>query len=534
MNKPFLLHQAAPRGTVAWVAHLAAVTLPMAAPVIAALNRLEAGSDQDRDRLVDLILRDPTLTARVLRLANSSRYSPDQPINTVSRALIMMGLNTVRALCLSALVIDGVLGKGLRRHIEQILARSLKRACLARELFTQALGAQSRAQGVIPVAETVIPVADSAIAVGENATLDEAESVFIAALLFNLAELTFWANQPESPAHQRLSDPDPAIRLTAENQLLGTHFTKITAGLARHWHLGPLLPQALSAQPLGLAARAVALADRITAYPPETWQSPAMQPLWQEAAALNRRDTPATVAPAVIDQPTLSRALEQAAKVYGLESVMAAATGASPVSVAIKKPPNSRIMKSDPQLQLNILRELAQASAHRRSPHTIFHLLIEGVHRGMGLERVVVAFLRQHIAKAQYCVGDGTAHWYEQFRFDTRPAANSLFAYAVQQGGLLWVKPDFVRAHKYLAWEASHAVTGGEDGLVYVFTLEGKKPGFIYADRGGFGGLITQAQADSFQHFALQAQRQLEALQKHPPETTPAKRRHVIRDVKRE
>lgn len=64
-------------------------------------------SANDLNRIISL---DPVLTGHVLKLINSAYYSLPNQISSLARAIIMLGLNTVKNLALSTAVI-GALGK---------------------------------------------------------------------------------------------------------------------------------------------------------------------------------------------------------------------------------------------------------------------------------------------------------------------------------------------------------------------------------------------------------------------------------------
>ncbi len=55
-------------------------------------------------RLAEIILQDPSLTGKILRLANSSFYSPAVEIRTVHQAVSMVGITTVKCLALSSAI----------------------------------------------------------------------------------------------------------------------------------------------------------------------------------------------------------------------------------------------------------------------------------------------------------------------------------------------------------------------------------------------------------------------------------------------
>lgn len=70
-------------------------------------NRPDA-SPNDLNRIISL---DPVLTGLVLRLINSAYYSLPNQVTSLARAIIMLGLNTVKNLALSTAILQTVGGK---------------------------------------------------------------------------------------------------------------------------------------------------------------------------------------------------------------------------------------------------------------------------------------------------------------------------------------------------------------------------------------------------------------------------------------
>ena len=66
-------------------------------------------SANDLQRVISL---DPVLTARVLKLINSAYYSLGLPITSLTRAIVMLGLNTVKNLALSFAILSNLKGDG--------------------------------------------------------------------------------------------------------------------------------------------------------------------------------------------------------------------------------------------------------------------------------------------------------------------------------------------------------------------------------------------------------------------------------------
>ena len=55
--------------------------------------------------LVNIIEQDPPFTATILKVANSAFYSPSTPIDTLSRAIVTLGYNTIRDIASSGAII---------------------------------------------------------------------------------------------------------------------------------------------------------------------------------------------------------------------------------------------------------------------------------------------------------------------------------------------------------------------------------------------------------------------------------------------
>lgn len=71
------------------------------AKVIEVCNQPQT-SPNDLNRLISL---DPVLTGKVLKLINSAYFTLSEPVTSVTRAIIMLGLNTVKNLALSTSIV---------------------------------------------------------------------------------------------------------------------------------------------------------------------------------------------------------------------------------------------------------------------------------------------------------------------------------------------------------------------------------------------------------------------------------------------
>lgn len=80
-------------------------------------------SPNDLNRVISL---DPVLTGQVLKLINSAYYSLPNQITTLTRAIIMLGINTVKNLALSTAILGSVGREGMEcLSMDQFLAHSI-------------------------------------------------------------------------------------------------------------------------------------------------------------------------------------------------------------------------------------------------------------------------------------------------------------------------------------------------------------------------------------------------------------------------
>src|SRR4051812_10945405 len=72
---------------------------PASARIVNELKALTTDPKTTANQLAEVILREPSLGARVLHLVNSSFYRRSKPIMTVSQAVIQVGMKPLAELC---------------------------------------------------------------------------------------------------------------------------------------------------------------------------------------------------------------------------------------------------------------------------------------------------------------------------------------------------------------------------------------------------------------------------------------------------
>lgn len=169
------------------------------------------------DEVVEPILLSPALTERVLRLANSACLNQAEPVTSVSRAVALLGQDSVRAMALMLSLLDEVTDEEDRKLLLRETARSTAAMSLARELAVLT-GADPQRAGV-------------------QAVLCALGRMLVAARLPD----TFRDIQKQAKA-SGLSENEQAQRM------LGMDFHQVAASGATSWRLDSGLSEFLSRQ----------------------------------------------------------------------------------------------------------------------------------------------------------------------------------------------------------------------------------------------------------------------------------------------
>ncbi len=78
--------------------------IPSLSVIVSRLIKVVNSSDSSAEDVADLIEKDPALTGKVLRLANSAFYGVPRSVSSVQSAVVILGFNTLKSIVLSASV----------------------------------------------------------------------------------------------------------------------------------------------------------------------------------------------------------------------------------------------------------------------------------------------------------------------------------------------------------------------------------------------------------------------------------------------
>jgi putative nucleotidyltransferase with HDIG domain len=177
----------------------------------------EAGRDDfSPDSLARIILKDPSLTARILKMANSPFYHRLSEIKTVNQAVSVMGVTTVKCLALSSSVL----------RPERIVKTS---GVDPRKLFSH-----------------VLSVASASEAIAQAVHFKAVEEAFIAGLLHDVGVLFFIHHYPDVYRDIVNKKVRASSLIEAERQVFGIDHAEVGMHLAEVWRLPDYMGRAIA------------------------------------------------------------------------------------------------------------------------------------------------------------------------------------------------------------------------------------------------------------------------------------------------
>lgn len=183
--------------------HKELLSLPQTLSEVLRITKDEKSSAQD---LATVLMRDPAMTAKMLRIANSPFYGAGRQITTVTQAVMTLGIRTVTALTLSSSVYK-LVGDW---------KTAIDRARFWRHSLEVAIGSRmlSEALGRKP-----------------------AEESFVAGLLHDIGILVMESSFPEQYRKVWLRAQQGEDLISIEEEIWGTNHARVGKFLLEQWHL---------------------------------------------------------------------------------------------------------------------------------------------------------------------------------------------------------------------------------------------------------------------------------------------------------
>ena len=468
-----------PTGLGGWVQKLGDAGMPVFAHTARDISHVSDSRESSAAELARVVLQDAAMTAKLLRVANSPVFNPmGKSISTVSRAVVVLGFQEVRSICLSIAVVESMLKGKQKQRVAGEMARSFHAAVQARAF------ARKRKD-------------------------KSPEEVFIATLLSHLGDMAFWAfagdsaERMDTALRQRADDPPDKV----QQDVLGFVFRELTLSLGREWKLGDLLEESLEGRvDKNPRAGSVLLGYELAVASEKGWDSP-------EVKKLVKRIAENLYLPAEEVGKLVKANAEEAADTaafYGAQF----ASELIPVPAdkrhpAEQPPPEQQapvFLEPDPMLQLTILRELSALMEGKPNINMVLEMVLEGIYRGIGMDRTLFALRSpdHRFLMGRYALGMDDETLRRTFQFETGSQHTSVFTHVLDTRQSVWMNELDQGGQGRLITPQVKAVTLGADFFVTPIEIRGKVIGVFYADRQPSARALDADSFTSFRHFASQ------------------------------
>ncbi len=467
---------------------------PAMSSSIRSINRLAAADSSNAAALANEILKDFALTNKILRLANSAYYRHHEAgrVRTVSRAIVILGMDAIRNLAISLVLFEHIRDQQHATALKDEFLRATLSGLLARELSFRTGDRQD-------------------------------EEVFVCALFRNLGRLlTRYYFREEADLIARIVAMEHCPEDTAALRVLGLSYRDLGIGIARNWGFPAGILASMDAVPDGrlkapesrddqlrLFSAASEKLSGVMEHTPPPQRASAIRGVFQpfgSALGLDLKDAETAMAAALDGLRELTRAL-------GIEWTASPLLQALTPSAKAEPPPGNDAARDLPSLPPDASTDAGNGLAHDSSAilqggiQDISHALVDDVpaddvlriiaeiiYRALGALRVVICLRDPKSARlcARYAFGRDPQLALDHFHLPL--GENDIFNRVIARDVDVLISDasaEKIRAH-LPQWHRDHLRS--QSFLILPLRLSERPVGLIYADAEVADGLKITAE----------------------------------------
>ena len=211
---------------------------PALSESVTTINKIAGSEKESIANLSSSILKDFSLTNKILRLVNSVYYrqAGGGSISTISRAVLVLGFDAVRNIAITVMLFEHLQNKGNATHLKEEFLRANLAAILAKDI-------------------------------GEKSASRDVEQVFICSMFYNLGRLlTQYYFPDESEEIRRVVEQKSCSEELAALQVLGISFEDLGVGIASSWGFPSLIVGSMRKPPQGRIRKANTVEERMRVF----------------------------------------------------------------------------------------------------------------------------------------------------------------------------------------------------------------------------------------------------------------------------
>lgn len=181
--------------------------LPTLPTVVMQINSMASDPQTNAADIGKVISNDASLSSKILKLVNSAYYGFPRKINSVTKAIVLLGFNKVKNIAISASVVDAFKSTGKLDGFdfydfwEHSLATAIAAECVARECMPEVI-----------------------------------DDAFVGGLLHDLGKVVMVNHTPETVAVFQKARENKCTFAEASKEVLDFDQAKVGSLLAEHWN----------------------------------------------------------------------------------------------------------------------------------------------------------------------------------------------------------------------------------------------------------------------------------------------------------
>ena len=462
-----------PKGLANWTLALEEEDMPIFSNTASQIQSVLSDDKKGAMELASVIMQDPNLTAKLLKMSNSIHYNPSsKKMVTVSRSIVVLGCAVIRELTLACSFLDTILSQSNKTKANEEIAIAIHAAVQARAL--------------------AVLMRDSS-----------PEEVFIAALLHNIGAISFWCfNKKQGNkilAQIRAGKTEPE----AEQEILNFKLSALSYELCRNFKFTGLIKESIN-NVKNNRTKLVNLSIQIARESQFGWDSEAITQCLNELKKLTSLPTDSLTTTLKKNTNDAIQIAQQFGANNAAHIIQRHAQKSGTTHKVIPETVIAPIPENPQQLQFQILQDISNLLTDKINLNLLFETVVEGIHRSLCMDRscfMLVTHSKNKLSE-KFSFGWHIGDFQEKITFTLSDNPPNLFYYVSHLNSALWATPD-----KHQPYYTSYILNtvGNVECFLLPLYSESKFIGLIYADRAIHNKKLTQEDFNAAKLFVQQA-----------------------------
>jgi eukaryotic-like serine/threonine-protein kinase len=456
---------------------------PALSNVISEINKIVSDDTEGSNKLARTILQDFALTSKLLKLVNTASYGQfGGTINTISKAVVILGFDTVRNIAVSLILMEFLQNKSQAVQLKDEMAQAIMTGIMAVQLSS-----------------------------GKN--IRDAEEVMVCSMFHNLGKMlaTYYFFDESQEIAKLVEQGEREDRASA--RVLGIPYHELGLAIGRNWNFPPKLMAGMRRLDEGKVAAPQSEAEHIMATvnlahelcqfaSSDGVQKKTLGDLakrYERAVKVTERDLSAAVEAGVAGigarsellglnvtrSPLLSRVREWSGKQAEKHPEKSSDSIALPDQTALDRTVSADpVRPADAEIILSSgIQDVTASLVNDFNLNDVLQMVMETMYRGIGFSRILFLIRdnKQNAMVAKFGFGEGVETLVPRFRFPL-PFAPDVFHLSLEKGLDIAIEnvdaPNI--ADKIPAWHRSNV--NAPCFILLPIMIKDKAVGLFYAD----------------------------------------------------